>query len=119
MVRDLIKGDREIGSQYFVNIALKALEYVQDITEGDEKVERTVLFLTKDYIQSKPSTGDPNNMLMTTETVDGGPGRYSDISSKNPSIKAPRKHLETSINVGKGHQTTKPVVFKAPWQPLV
>ena len=86
----MIKGDRELGSQYFVNISLKALEFVQDITENDEKLQRTIMFLSNDYLDFKPNTSDLQNK--TTETVDAG--RFSDISLKNTSIKAPRKHLE-------------------------
>jgi hypothetical protein len=67
------------------------------------------MFLTKDYLPSKPNTSD----LHTTETLDG-PGRFSDISLKNPSIKAPRKHLE-GVKVGVAKDPVKPVAFKAPW----
>jgi hypothetical protein len=66
------------------------------------------MFLTNDYLPCKPSSSD----LQTNETIDV-PGRFSDISLKNPTIKAPRKHLE-SIKVGIGKEP-KPVAFKAPW----
>jgi hypothetical protein len=99
-VRDLIKGDREVGSQYFLNISLRALEFVQEIAEGDEKLQRTMMFLTKDYMQTKPVADD----FQTTDAGIDGPGRYSDISSKNPSIKAPRKHMD-SIKVTMGGGT--------------
>jgi hypothetical protein len=108
----MVKGDHEVGSQYFVNVALKALNFVDDLTESDEKLQKTIMFLTKDYIQSKPSTSD----IQTAETADGV-GRYSDISSKNPSIKAPRKHFE-GIKVGMGHSPSKSLLFKAPWEPM-
>jgi len=82
------------------------------LTENDDKLQRTIMFLTKDYLPSKPNTSDLHNK--TTETIDG-PGRFSDISLKNPSIKAPRKHLEgVKVTVLKEQ---KSVVFKAPWQP--
>ena len=75
--------DNEVGAQQFLNIALKSIEMVQDLTNDDE-VKRSIIFLTDKFVQSKPSTGD-------MKSTEGGEvqGRYSDISSKIPSIKAP------------------------------
>jgi hypothetical protein len=99
LVRDLIKGDREVGSQYFLNISLRALDFVQEITECDEKLQRTIMFLTKDYMQPKPVADD----FQPPDAGLDGPGRYSDISSKTPSIKAPRKHLDSvKVTMGAG-----------------